>query len=103
VSADRGAQQFDLFRMNLLVSGALTAFALKPPREFEYALLLVPVVSFTLFSLWVHHAFVIRITEGASTRAESPVFECLRRLTFAIAVLANFALIPGFCSTVASN
>ena len=94
MSAERGAQQFDLFRMNMVFSGALIAFALKPPREFEYTLLLVPIVSFTLFCLWVHHAFVIRIMGEASQSAQSPGLEFFRRLTFSVAVLANFALIP---------
>ena len=42
----RSEFQFSIIKMNLVTSGILVSFALKPPQEFEHTLLIVPVISF---------------------------------------------------------
>ena len=95
MSEQRAEFQFSLIKSNLGASGALMAFALNPASDYHQALLVVPVVSFTLFCLWMHHALVIRLgTKDAYTPSPHPFWEFLRRLTFSLSILVNFALIP---------
>ena len=95
MSEQRAEFQFSLFKYNLAACGTLVGFALSPDHQYQHAFLIVPVVSFTLFSLWVHHALVIRLSK-TDTYLPSPhtSWEWLRRLTFSVSILMNFALIP---------
>ena len=91
----RSEFQFSLIKYNLGASGALMAFALSPDGDYQHALLVVPVISFTLFCLWMHHALVIRLSEdGRDEPSRHVFFESLRRHTFSVSILMNFALIP---------
>ena len=95
MGSQRGEFQHSIIKLNLLANGALIAFALEPSMKYKHALLVCPLISFTLFSLWIHHAIVI-ITEidAGYIPAPSRFCETMKRLTFSASILANFALIP---------
>jgi hypothetical protein len=57
----RSQSQWEMYRLNLVAGGAIVGFAVKMPRNFEHALLVLPVFSLLLFLYWVHHGFVIRL------------------------------------------
>lgn len=59
----RASFQFSIIRLNLIVTGTIVAFALKPQSEYKHALLMSPIISFALFALWVHHTLVIYFNE----------------------------------------
>jgi hypothetical protein len=93
-TGQRSATQFSLFSTNLMANGAIVAFGLKPPGEFSHALLLAPIVSFVLFSLWVHNAIVIRSIRASTAATHRSRWWVVRTLTFSIAMLSNFVLFP---------
>ena len=87
----RSSFQFSIINWNLIFTGGIGAFSLR--EQFNYALLLIPVFSFVLFCLWIHHAIAIR-SSSLRTKRVKGFWQILRRLTFSIAIIANFILIP---------
>ncbi len=87
----RSSFQFSIINWNLVFTAGIGVFSLR--EQFNYALLLIPVLSFVLFCLWIHHAIAIR---SSSSRTENVkgFWQILRRTTFSIAIIANFILIP---------
>ena len=90
----RSEFQFSIIKMNLVTSGILVSFALKPPQEFEHTLLIVPVISFALFCLWVNHAVVIRLNNPQYKDLPWSGWQLLNASTFLVHIFMNFVLIP---------
>ena len=90
----RSSYQWQMYRLNLISGGAIIAFALKSPREFEHALLVVPLFSFVLFLYWVHHAFVIRLQATEYQPPPLDRWEFLRRGSILLTILGNFVGLP---------
>ena len=90
----RSKFQWDIYRLNLIAGGAIITFALKLPREFEYSLLILPVLSLLLFLYWVHHGLVIRVQNPDYMPRKLDIPEFLRRFTFGLTILGNFAAFP---------
>jgi hypothetical protein len=86
--------QFSLIRLNLVACGAIVAFALEPTTKYEHALLLAPIISFALFSLWVHHAIVIHHNRPEILKPAEGFWQILRIATFSFSILINFVLLP---------
>lgn len=94
-STQRFEFQFQLFNLNLIANGSLIAFALNTTGNLQHALLVSPLVSFTLFMFWVHHAIVNRIRSGPINEPPVPkIWQYMRRFTYSVAILANFAVVP---------
>lgn len=92
----RSDYQFSIFKLNLLITGSIIAFAMKPSFEFLHAVLILPIVSFTLFTMWVHHAFVLYFDETKRYSLPKSLFwKGLYQITFSLSILANFVLFPG--------
>lgn len=94
----RSGFQFELFKLNLILNGALIAFALNKPDDWSRALLACPFISFILFSLWFHHALAIRLDpvetpQAPGVRRTEPS-QRIRRWSFLIAMLSNFVVVP---------
>jgi hypothetical protein len=83
--------QFSIINWNLIFIGGIGAFSLQ--EKVNYALLLIPVISFVLFCLWIHHAIAIR-SSSLKIKRRGGFWQILRRITFSIAMLTNFILLP---------
>lgn len=80
----------ELFRLNLIIGGAILAFSLKTGNDYDYAILVIPVTSFILFTKWIHHALVIRLSDRNFEPSQLKFPELIRRITIFIAILGNF-------------
>ena len=114
----RSSFQFEVFKLNLLILGSLTAFAIKLSSEWLNVLLLCPTVSFCLFCFWIHQGLVIRL-KGINNKwclsrscfwppwlwQKCPevlwfrksiiiIAEIFRKSTITIAILCNFVIFP---------
>lgn len=90
----RSQHQWEIYRLNLIAGGAIVAFAVKMPQDFEHALLVLPVFSLLLFLYWVHHGFVIRLQAKEYVPRKLDTWELLRRGTILLTILGNFAGFP---------
>lgn len=90
----RSQCQWEMYRLNLIAGGAIIAFAVKMPHDFEHALLVLPVLSLLLFLYWVHHGFVIRLQASDYVPRKLDTGEMLRRGTILPTILGNFAGFP---------
>ena len=90
----RSQHQWELFRLNIIAGGGIIAFAVKIPKDFEYALLIMPIFSTILFLYWIHHAFVIRLESKEYVPPSLNQWEFIRRFTILLAVLGNFVGFP---------
>ncbi|MDT8366890.1 MAG: hypothetical protein RRA15_10415 [bacterium] len=88
----RSEFQFKIHNLNIITSGALMSFALTTPGNYVHALLIIPVLSFSLFMLWVHHGIVIRLYRVP--KYGKGFWENIRKHTFSVAILANFVGVP---------
>lgn len=88
----RSEFQFRLLELNLIVMGALASVAFSSPRFWD-SLLLIPALSFMFFLFWVHHGFVIRLTNWEPP-APMTFWQCLRCGTFTLGILSSFVGLP---------
>lgn len=90
----RAQFQWEMYRLNLIAGGAIIAFAVKFPRDFEHALLVLPVFSLLLFLYWVHHGFVIRLQATDYVPRPLDTWETIRRSTILLSIIGNFGGFP---------
>lgn len=88
----RSDEQFQLFKLNIIASGAIATFALSDNGD-QNALLIIPWLSFTVFVYWIYQGISIRSADRkhASNRE---FWEWVRRFFAFVARMINFGLLP---------
>ena len=103
----RSAFQFETIKLNILAHGAVGAFALADDSKWSSALLLLPFLSFSLFSLWLHHAFVILSASGGDGLSEGInkgwILAFKRGGSLSVAILSSFVGLPALSIVLFSS
>jgi len=88
----RSDEQFQLFKLNIISSGVIATFALSDKGD-QNALLIIPWLSFAMFTYWVYQGISIRSADRkpASNRE---FWEWVRRLFAFVSRMMNFAVLP---------
>lgn len=96
----RSSIQIKIFQLNLIANGSIISFGITHNEWFK-ALLICPLLSSILFFYWVHQAIAIRLNPmNPIIPKPSKFWHFIRVLTFSIAIISNFILIPFFALVI---